>query len=137
VHSRHLETPDYDPVMSNDAAVFDSSGTISESQLDELGWTLKPEGLCQDDTCVIVPDRAALVTDAGLDVEVLGGLLDRPVVIDHDAALAAIGAPRAARRQALDDLVAPDFALPNLDGGVTALSDHRSKKRLLIAFSSW
>ena len=47
-------------------------------------------------------------------------------------------APRAARRRALDELVAPDFTLPNLvGGGLTSLSDHRSKKRLLIAFSSW
>ena len=123
--------------MANDTAVFDSTGTISDDQLGELGWTLKPEGLCQDDTCVIVPDRAALVTGAGIDVEALAGLLDRPAVVDAEGGLAAIGAPRAARRRALDDLQAPDFTLPNLDGGVTALSDHRSKKRLLIAFSSW
>ena len=122
--------------MANDTAVLDSTGTISETQLSALGWTLKPEGLCQDDTCVIVPDRSALVSDDGVDLAVLGDLLDRPVAIDTDAGLAAIGAPRAIRRQALD-LQAPDFSLPDLDGGLTALSDHRSKKRLLIAFSSW
>ena len=60
------------------------------------------------------------------------------IAVDTEAGLAAIGAPRAARRRALDDLVAPDFTLPNLvGGGVNSLSDHRSKKRLLIAFSSW
>lgn len=129
--------------MANDTAVLDmlssdTGGTISESQLADLGWTLKPEGLCQHDTCVLVPDRAALVGDAGIDLTVLGGLLDRPVAIDSDGGVAAIGAPRAARRRALDDLEAPDFTLPNVHGdGVTALSDHRSKKRLLIAFSSW
>ena len=122
--------------MANDTAVLDSTGTISETQLSALGWTLKPEGLCQDDTCVIVPDRSALVSDDGVDLAVLGDLLDRPVAIDTDAGLAAIGAPRAIRRQALD-LQAPDFSLPDLDGGLTALSDHRSKKRLLVAFSSW
>ena len=122
--------------MANDTALLDSFGTISEAQLTELGWTLKPEGLCQDDTCVLIPDRGALVSDVGLDLAVLGDLLDRPVALE--AGLAAIGAPRAARRRALDELVAPDFTLPNLvGGGVTSLSDHRSKKRLLIAFSSW
>lgn len=124
--------------MANDTALLDSFGTISEAQLAELGWTLKPEGLCQDDTCVLIPDRGALVSNDGLGLAVLGDLLDRPVAIDTEAGLAAIGVPRVARRQALDDLVAPDFTLPNLTGGgVTSLSDQRSKKRLLIAFSSW
>ena len=47
--------------MANDTALLDSAGTISEAQLAELGWTLKPEGLCQDDTCVLIPDRDAIV----------------------------------------------------------------------------
>ena len=123
--------------MANETAVLDSTGTITATTLAELGWTLKPEGLCQDDTCVLVPDRAALETPDGIDLAVLGDLLDRPVVVDADAGLAAIGTPRGLRRGAVDELRAPDFTLPNLDGGVTALSDHRSKKRLLIAFSSW
>ncbi|MEM8705115.1 MAG: hypothetical protein AAGE98_01560 [Actinomycetota bacterium] len=123
--------------MANDTALLDSAGTISELQLADLGWTLKPEGLCQDDTCVLVPDRTALVVDGGVDLAVLGELLDRPVAIDAEAGLAAVGAPRSVRRGAVDDLRAPEFTLPDLDGGLTALSDHRSKKRLLVAFSSW
>ena len=123
--------------MVNDTALLDSAGTISETQLADLGWTLKPEGLCQDDTCVLVPDRAALVGDDGIDLTALGELLDRPIAIDVEANLAAIGAPRSVRRGAVDDLRAPEFVLPGLDGGLTALSDHRSKKRLLVAFSSW
>ena len=128
---------EYGRAMVNDAAIVESTGTITETQLGDLGWTLKPEGLCRDATCVLVPDRAVLVTHEGIDLTVLGELLDRPIVIDGDAGLAAIGAPRSTRRQALRDLQAPDFELPNLAGGVTALSDHRGKKRLLMAFSSW
>ena len=79
--------------MANDTALLDSFCTISEAQLAELGWTLKPEGLCQDDTCVLIPDRDAIVSDAGLDLTVLGDLLDRPVAIDTEAGLAAVGAP--------------------------------------------
>lgn len=123
--------------MIDDTAILESNGTISERQLGDLGWSLRPEGLCRDDTCVLVPDRAALVGSDGIDLRVLGDLLDRPVALDDGSNLAAIGLERSRRRSALRDLVAPDFRLPDLDGGVTALSDHRSKKRLLVAFSSW
>ena len=123
--------------MANDTAILESNGTLTDGQLADLGWELKPEGLCQDDTCVIVPDRNALVSDAGVDLSVLADLLDRPVAIDPESGLAALGAERGRRRSALADLIAPDFELPDLDGGLTALSDHRSKKRLLVAFSSW
>ena len=123
--------------MIDDTAILESNGTISERQLGDLGWSLRPEGLCRDDTCVLVPDRAALVGSDGIDLCVLGDLLDRPVAFDDGSNLAAIGLERSRRRSALRDLVAPDFRLPDLDGGVTALSDHRSKKRLLVAFSSW
>lgn len=115
-----------------------------------LGWTLKPEGLCRDDVCVLVPDRAALLGDASpdaspdagpdgetLDVRVLGALLDRPVVVDDDSGVVAVGLPRAARRSALQDRKAPDFTLPDLDATQHSLADHRSKKRLLVAFSTW
>jgi hypothetical protein len=124
--------------MQPQAVIVSSSGTVSEQTLSsELGWTLKPEGLCREEVCVLVPDRARLVSDAGVDLETFAELMDRPVVVDPVAGLTAIGAPREQRRGALNDLHAPDFALPDLDGGVTALSDHRSKKRLLVAFSSW
>ena len=79
--------------MANHPAVLESSGFLSEAQLAELGWDLKPEGLCQDDTCVLVPDRSALVHDEGVDVAVLADLLDRPVVIDSTAGLVALGSP--------------------------------------------
>ncbi len=31
----------------------------------------------------------------------------------------------------------PDFALPDLDGGLLRLSDHRGKKVFLFHFASW
>ena len=86
---------------------------------------------------MIVPEREALASDAGIDVRVLGELLDRPVAVDEPSGVVAAGAPRDARRSALNDLKAPDFTLPDLDGTAHSLSDHRSKKRLLVAFSSW
>jgi len=122
--------------MESDLLLLESS-TASADELHELiGWSLKPEGLCRDDVCVPVRERGALGDESALDLVALAGLLDRPAVSD-ESGLTAIGAPRARRRSAVVDLVAPDFSLPDLNGGVTALCDHRSKKRLLVAFSSW
>ena len=124
--------------MSNDLVLLPDGPLIDPERLEEtLGWTLKPEGLCRDDTCVIVPDRSAIERDGKLDATAVAALLDRPAIVDEGPNIAAIGAPRAARRSALFDLEAPDFVLPDLDGTPHALSDHRSKKRLLVAFSSW
>ena len=39
------------------------------------GWTLKPEGMCQDDVCVPLPVR-----DGRVDVAAFWQLLGRPVV---------------------------------------------------------
>ena len=129
--------------MSSDAsaspiALLTSGHQLSAEELrDRLGWELKPEGLCRDDVCVLVPDRSALETNGMIDALAVADLLDRPAVLDETSGIAAIGAQRAVRRKALDDLQAPDFVLPDLDGTPHALSDHRSKKRLLVAFSSW
>ena len=78
--------------MANDTAILESMGTLTRAQLADLGWELNPEGLCQDDTCVIVPDRGALVGDAGFDLVILAELLDRPVAIDSESGLSAMGA---------------------------------------------
>jgi hypothetical protein len=119
-------------------SVIESDPVVNASDLaDLIGWTLKPEGLCQDERCVIVPDRDSLVSDGTVDLRDVGAILDRPVAVDDVAGLVAVGAERSARRSALTDLQAPDFRLPDLDGTFHALSDHRSKKRLLVAFSSW
>lgn len=124
--------------MQNDVALLADGPMISAQTLhDDLGWELKPEGLCRDDVCVLVPDRDALEVDGKIDAMAIAALLDRPAVLDQASGIAAIGAQRSVRRRALHDLQAPDFVLPDLDGTPHALSDHRSKKRLLVAFSSW
>ena len=125
-------------VATNDTAVVSGGPVVAEDELAEaIGWTLKPEGLCKDETCIIVRDPTAIRSGDGIDLLAVADLLDRPAVHDDESGLVAIGAPRAQRRGALQDLHAPDFTLPDLDGTWHSLSDHRSKKRLLVAFSSW
>ena len=122
---------------NNDVVMLDGGPIVDSDRLEaELGWTVKPEGLCRDDVCVPVPDRATVQTDDGFDVLAIARLLDRPAVHDVDSDVVAIGVPRDRRRSALG-LTAPDVRLFDLDGTPHALSDHRSKKRLLVAFASW
>lgn len=104
---------------------------------DQLGWELKPEGLCRGDVCIPVRDRGALVADGRIDLAALAGLLDRPLALDADCRCAALGTGHAARAAALATLEAPDFELPDLDGRMHTLSAHRGKKVLLIAYASW
>ena len=102
-----------------------------------LGWELKPEGLCRDDVCVPVRDRAALEADGGLDVAAVAAALGRPSVVDADAGVVAVALPAETRRAALDALVAPPFTLPDLDGTLHDFAEWRGRKRLLVAFASW
>ena len=123
--------------MENDLALLTDGPMLDADEFNfELGWTLNEQGLCRGDVCVLVPDRAALERDGKIDAIAVAGLLDRPVAVDDTTCVVAIGAPRELRRGALD-LTAPDFVLPDLEGTPHALSDHRSKKRLLVAFSTW
>jgi hypothetical protein len=104
-----------------------------------LGWDLKPEGLCCGEVCVPVRDRS-LVEPAGegngVSLQGVASLLDRPLVVDLEAGVAALGAPRADRRRALAG-TAPSFTLPDLDGHVHDLEEWHDRKKVLVAFASW
>ena len=102
-----------------------------------LGWQLKPEGLCQGDTCIPVRDPSSLSNEAGLDLEALAKLLGRPLAVDGESRAAALAASATDRTQSLESLEAPDFTLPDLAGVAHTLSDYRGKKVLLIAYASW
>jgi hypothetical protein len=123
---------------ADDIAVADlSRPAISAECLEEtLGWELKPEGLCQGHVCIPV-DRGDLVREDGLDLRVLADALQRPFVADERHAVASLGASHHDRGEALASLDAPDFTLPDLDGNLHSLSDHRGKKVLLVAYASW
>src|SRR5215203_1842520 len=69
-----------------------------------VGWTLKPEGLCRDDTCLPVPanDRRAMFVGGQLDVVKVADALGRLSVVDADAAIVALAIDQEQRRAALD-----------------------------------
>jgi len=107
------------------------------------GWDLRPEGLCNGDACV--PVTARHLADHGplepapgiIDIATAAAILDRPVVVDADAAVVAIGVPRGDRRQAMINRTAPAFTLPDLDGTARSLDDLRGDTTVLVTFSSW
>src|SRR5664280_3793204 len=55
----------------------------------------------------------------------------------QDAGLLAVALPAELRRQALEDLRAPGFELPGLDGQRYRLDEWLGRKKLLVTFSSW
>ncbi len=102
-----------------------------------LGWDLKPEGLCRKDVCVPVHDRPGLNHADGVDLCAVAEALCRPVLVDADAHLVAIGAATAHRQQAMVDRLAPDASVLDLQGNRRLLSEWSGTRRLLVAFSTW
>lgn len=102
-----------------------------------LGWELKPSGLCRESACVPVGDVEALKVGDRLDLAAVAGALGRLVVVDEEAGLMAVALPAELRRQALEDLRAPTFELPDVDGTLHTLGEWAGKKKALVTFSSW
>ena len=100
-----------------------------------IGWTLKPEGMCQDDICVPLP--AETLRDGRVDVAAFWQLLGRPVVHDQSGDTWALGAGAEQRNKALEGLMAPDFSLPDLAGMPHTLSSLRGNKVFLCTWASW
>ena len=61
----------------------------------------------------------------------------RPVALDVDERAAYLGVPAAERARRLASLEAPDFTLPDIDGRLHSLREHRGKKVFLVAYGSW
>ena len=101
------------------------AGTLEEA----TGWVLKPEGLCRDEECVLVP------ADAEREPVAVWSGLGWPVV--HSGDDVYLGEPAASRAQALASTVAPDFTLRDLDGREHSLSEHRGKKVFLVSWAPY
>ncbi len=124
--------------LTVDAVVGTGAIRLSPAALDRaVGWQLKPEGLCRDDTCIPVRDRATLVHEDGIDLAALARLLDRPLALAPDEGVAVLGVSATDRAHRLASMEAPDFTLPDLEGRLHSLRDQRGKKTLLIAWASW
>ena len=102
-----------------------------------FGWTLKPQGLCKGDLCITLRERRGLLDEGGIDLAVFAQTAGLPLAVDAREGVAVLGESAAARGSRLASLEAPDFTLPDLEGRLHSLSQHRGKKVLLIAYASW
>ena len=110
----------------------------SEALYAALGWEFVPEeGLCRDGMCIPVALNTTLVTPEGVDLASLATVLGRPLALDLETGTAYLGASAQERRLALTSLQAPDFTLPDLNGRLHSLSEHRGNKVFLVAYASW
>jgi hypothetical protein len=109
-------------------------GWLDADQLaSATGWHLRPEGLCRDDVCLLVPDEVR--RDDRVDVVALWERLGRPVLTAADAVY--LGEDAGTKVDALAGGVAPDFTLRDLAGVEHSLSDQRGKKVLISSWAPW
>jgi len=112
--------------------------------LDDLeklaGWTLKPEGICKGDVCVPIPPgrESEFIRDAQtFNLAALARPLGETVVHSDDRSVWVFSEAAASLSGRLQSMVAPDFALPDLEGRIHQLSDYRGNKVFLVAWASW
>jgi len=90
-------------------------------------------------TFTIIDDGRASQVDerAGTELARRAEAAGRPVAIDPAERAAYLGISAGDRARKLSSLEAPDFTLPDLDGRMHSLSQHRGRKVLLVAYGSW
>lgn len=103
------------------------------------GWTLTSEGLCHQDTCVPAPRgrEGEFIRGDAVDIAAFWRLAGHPVVRDAAGQAWVLGTGAPERARGIQSLQAPDFTLPDLEGRMHALSDHRGRKVLLVTWASW
>ena len=107
------------------------------------GWEVKPEGICQDDICILLPDdlMPSLVQEregeTWFNLPGFARFLERPYARDDANNVWSFGAMLEDDRSPIGHPLAPDFTLPDLDGKLHSLSSFRGKKVFLACWASW
>lgn len=100
-----------------------------------IGWDLKDEGVCASEVCVPIPEGQSWLDGDRFDLAAFAHHLGQPVARDDASETWAFG--EAAPGPASATVEAPDFTLPDLEGRLHSLSDHRGKKVLIVTWASW
>lgn len=99
------------------------------------GWAVKPEGVCAGETCVPLPPGATWVEGEAFNLSAFARHVG--VAEAADAGEAMVAFMPADRRAGAGSVEAPDFTLPDLDGKLHSLSDHRGEKVVLLTWASF
>ena len=100
------------------------------------GWSIKPEGACKAEHCVVLP-ATATPRPGTVDVAVVATALGMPIARDDEHGLAAVGPETAVTGRALTTARAPELELPDVGGNAFRLSSLRGQKVMLLAWASW
>ncbi len=110
-----------------------------EATAGEIGWEVKPEGFCRDDTCVPIPPgrEEEFLREGRVNVAAFWRHMGRPLLHDEAGETWCLGESADDRNAQLKSLKAADFALPDWQGKTHRLSDYRGSKVLLVTWASW
>jgi alkyl hydroperoxide reductase subunit AhpC len=103
--------------------------------LSSVGWEVKPEGVCAGEACVPLPAGASWWDDTHFNLSAFARHIGLAEAIDPGRDIAAYVVPGEGRPS--DSVEAPDFTLPDLDGNLHSLSDHRGEKVVLFTWGSF
>jgi len=104
------------------------------------GWKLTRDGFCHGSLCIpIPPGREAEFTraDGSVNLAAFARLRGQALAHDDTRTVWALDASTAARSATRASLEAPDFTLPDLNGRLHSLHEHRGKRVLLASWASW
>jgi hypothetical protein len=121
-----------------DAVVRPGTLLLAPASVPEVtGWELKPEGLCREDVCVPTHSRPDVQVDGRVDLHVVAELLGRPLAIDEETGVAALGESSATRAAQIASGRVDDLVLHDVDGKPVSWSSLGRKKKVLVTWASW
>ena len=101
-----------------------------------IGWDVTPEGVCAGEICVPVPPGQTWSDGENFNLSAFARHIGLAEATDAGRGVVAYEAPGGAATGP-GTVDAPDFTLPDLDGDLHSLSDHRGKKVVLLTWASY
>ena len=101
-----------------------------------IGWEVRPEGVCSGEICVPLPPGATWWEDQGFNLSAFGRHIGLAEAADAERGVVAFVVPGEGA-PGPGSVEAPDFTLPDLDGNLLSLSDHRGEKVVLLTWGSF